>query len=91
MDRIRTACVASGRDASAARLLAVSKTVPVDTIAYARSLGLREFGESYLQEALPKIAALAADGRSGISSGRCSRTRHATSRLISIGSTASTG
>ena len=61
MDRIRTACVASGRDASAARLLAVSKTVPVDTIAYARSLGLREFGESYLQEALPKIAALAAD------------------------------
>ena len=36
-------------------LLAVTKTVPIQTIAEAFSLGLRSFGESRVQEALPKI------------------------------------
>ncbi|WP_428309748.1 YggS family pyridoxal phosphate-dependent enzyme [Hydrocarboniphaga sp.] len=56
--RIAAACTAAGRPPGSARLLAVSKTVDVQTLAAAQQLGVGEFGESYLQEALPKIAAL---------------------------------
>lgn len=56
--RIAAACTASGRPPGSARLLAVSKTVDVQTLAAAQQLGVGEFGESYLQEALPKIVAL---------------------------------
>lgn len=40
------------------QLLAVSKTKPADMIREAWSLGQRDFGENYLQEALEKIASL---------------------------------
>ncbi len=40
-------------------LLAVSKTRPVEDIDEAIAAGQRDFGESYLQDALPKITALA--------------------------------
>lgn len=40
-------------------LLAVSKTRPLADIETALAAGQHDFGESYLQEALPKIAALA--------------------------------
>jgi pyridoxal phosphate enzyme (YggS family) len=45
---------------SSVQLLAVSKTQPPETIAAAYELGQRDFGENYLQEALPKIHALRA-------------------------------
>jgi pyridoxal phosphate enzyme (YggS family) len=57
--RIDAACTASGRAPASVRLLAVSKTVDAPTLLAAQQLGVGEFGESYLQEALPKIAALA--------------------------------
>ena len=57
--RIEAACAACGRAPAEVRLLAVSKTVDTATLRGAQSLGVREFGESYLQEALPKIADLA--------------------------------
>lgn len=47
-----------GRDPADIRLLAVSKTFPVEAIREAISGGQREFGENYLQEALVKIKAL---------------------------------
>ncbi len=40
-------------------LIAVSKTRPADEIAAAAAAGVRDFGENYLQEATPKIRALA--------------------------------
>jgi pyridoxal phosphate enzyme (YggS family) len=40
-------------------LVAVSKTVPAPILRAAYAQGQRDFGESYLQEALPKIEALA--------------------------------
>ena len=43
----------------AARLLAVSKTQPVEAIRALAAAGQRAFGENYVQEALPKQAALA--------------------------------
>ncbi|MBI2383137.1 MAG: YggS family pyridoxal phosphate-dependent enzyme [Gammaproteobacteria bacterium] len=56
--RIRAACAAAGRAPDAARLLAVSKTFGADAVRAALDAGQAEFGESYVQEALPKIAAL---------------------------------
>jgi pyridoxal phosphate enzyme (YggS family) len=43
------------------RLVAVSKTRPPDAIREAVAAGCRDIGESYVQEALPKIAALAGE------------------------------
>jgi pyridoxal phosphate enzyme (YggS family) len=57
--RIAAACAAAGRPADAVTLLAVSKTVPAALLREALAADQREFGESYVQEALPKIAALA--------------------------------
>lgn len=44
------------------RLVAVSKTRPPEAIREAVAAGCRDIGESYVQEALPKIAALAGAG-----------------------------
>lgn len=55
--RIAVAARARGRDPAAVRLLAVSKTFPVDDLRAAQAAGQDCFGESYLNEALPKIAA----------------------------------
>jgi pyridoxal phosphate enzyme (YggS family) len=53
--RIETACDRSGRDPTSVRLVAVSKTFHADLIAIAADNGQDDFGESYIQEALPKI------------------------------------
>lgn len=59
-DRLRRACARAGRDESAVRLIAVSKTFPATDIMEAVADGQRCFGESKLQEAEPKIAGLPA-------------------------------
>ena len=57
----RRISVALQGDSRAVTLVAVSKTrVPAD-IREALSAGCRDFGENYVQEALPKIAALAGE------------------------------
>jgi pyridoxal phosphate enzyme (YggS family) len=57
--RIAAACVQAGRDPAAVRLLAVSKTWPESAVRAAAGAGQVAFGESYVQEALPKMTALA--------------------------------
>lgn len=57
-ERIAAAARACGRDPAGVRLLAVSKTFPVEDLRAAMAAGQDCFGESYLNEALPKIAAL---------------------------------
>lgn len=57
--RIATAVRAAGRAPDTVELLAVSKTFGVDAIRAAAVAGQQAFGESYVQEALVKIAALA--------------------------------
>lgn len=57
--RIATAANAAGRAPDAVELLAVSKTFGADAIRAAAAAGQRAFGESYVQEALVKITALA--------------------------------
>jgi len=55
-ENIQQYCIAAGRPEDSVRLLAVSKTHPVEAIKEAYHSGLREFGESYVQEALEKIS-----------------------------------
>lgn len=57
-ERIARAEMGYGRTPGSVQLLAVSKTVSVETIASAcREGGLTRFGENYLQEAVPKTTA----------------------------------
>ena len=56
--RIDTAARSFGRDPAGIRLLAVSKMVSAADMRIAQAMGQDCFGESYLNEALPKIAAL---------------------------------
>jgi pyridoxal phosphate enzyme (YggS family) len=57
--RIDAAAVQCGRAPASIRLLAVSKQHGADVIRTVAAQGQRDFGESYLQEALDKQAALA--------------------------------
>ena len=59
--RIERACEAAGRDPAGVTLVAVSKTYPVDDLRALYDLGQRHFGESRLQEALPKVDAMPND------------------------------
>jgi uncharacterized pyridoxal phosphate-containing UPF0001 family protein len=69
-DRIAAAARAHGRAPDGVVLLAVSKTFDADAVLALAACGQRDFGENYLQEALPKMAAVrdrwptAASGRS---------------------------
>jgi PLP dependent protein len=55
--RIDDAARSAGRNPSSIRLVAVSKTFPIDAIREAYAAGQRDFGENRVQEALQKIAA----------------------------------
>ncbi len=59
--RIQRACTRTGRDPLQVCLVAVTKGVGVEAIREAYSLGLRIFGENYLQEAQPKAKELPMD------------------------------
>lgn len=56
--RLESACHEVDRPIDSVSLLAVSKTRDSDELRAMAALGLRRFGENYLQEALSKIAAL---------------------------------
>ncbi len=60
-DRIALACESANRDPATVNLIAVSKTFSIDHIKAAYDAGHRQFGESRLQEAQPKIEALPID------------------------------
>jgi pyridoxal phosphate enzyme (YggS family) len=56
--RVDSAARAAGRDPSSVRLVAVSKKQPAEAVRAAAAAGQAEFGENYVQDALPKIATL---------------------------------
>lgn len=58
-DRIASAAARSGRQVSDVRLVVVSKGQPIEVIASAVEAGIRDFGENYPEETVPKIQALA--------------------------------
>ncbi|PJG82594.1 YggS family pyridoxal phosphate-dependent enzyme [Caviibacterium pharyngocola] len=53
--KIRQSCQAANRPDTAVRLLAVSKTKPVEAILAAYHAGQQAFGENYVQEGVEKI------------------------------------
>ena len=53
--RIGAAARSAGRDPSSVRLVAVSKTFPIESVRQAFEAGQRDFGENRVQEALQKI------------------------------------
>ena len=54
--RIASAARSAGRDPASVRLVAVSKTFPIDQLREAYTAGQREFGENRVQEALQKMS-----------------------------------
>jgi pyridoxal phosphate enzyme (YggS family) len=57
--RMAAAAAAAGRNADQVTLVAVSKGQPAERLRAATLLGVEHFAENYLQEALPKLDALA--------------------------------
>lgn len=53
--RINDACVRCGRDEASVKLIAVSKTKPVDMMREVMEAGVVDFGENYVQELCDKI------------------------------------
>lgn len=56
--RIAAAAARAGRDPAPVRLVAVTKTVDARAVASLAALGVADFGENRVQDALPKIAAV---------------------------------
>ena len=61
-ERISRAIHKSGREPDSARLITVSKQISVDRIEEARAAGALVFGENKVQEAIPKIEQMGAEG-----------------------------
>jgi PLP dependent protein len=59
IERVARAAERARRSPSSVTIVAIGKQQPSTAIAAAQRAGLRHFGESYVQEALPKIAELA--------------------------------
>ena len=60
---ITNACKKSGREAESVRLVAVSKTRPVEDLQEAYVCGCRDFGENKVQELVEKYEAMPKDIR----------------------------
>lgn len=60
---IADAAARAGRDPAEVRLIAATKTKPVEGLEEALAAGITEFGENYVQEAEPKIAAIGGRAR----------------------------
>ena len=57
--RMNNAAMSAGRDPASVTLIAVTKGQTAESVRQAATAGVTDFGESYLQEALPKMEELA--------------------------------
>jgi hypothetical protein len=62
LDEVRSRIESTGTDPSSVRLVAVTKTFGPDAVRAAYELGLRHFGENYVEELCEKRSALEDDG-----------------------------
>jgi PLP dependent protein len=58
MLQITEAALRSGRDPGAVKLIAVTKTVGIEMVRRAATLGIEDFGENRVQDAADKVAAM---------------------------------
>jgi uncharacterized pyridoxal phosphate-containing UPF0001 family protein len=77
-ERVAAAAQQSGRDAADVKLVAVSKTMPVESLVEAIDCGVTLFGENYIQEAREKFNALYAQSVSWHFVGHLSVTKPST-------------
>ena len=67
LDKVRKAideaCMSCGREPSSVRLIAVSKTKPIEAVKEAYAAGVRDFGENYVQEIVEKYDLMPAGSR----------------------------
>ena len=64
--RIDVAAGVAGRDPSEVRLVAVSKTFPAEAVLEALAAGQLDFGENRVEDAVPKIEAVAAASNTAV-------------------------
>lgn len=57
-EQIASACARAGRSVDDVKLVAVSKTKPIEDVLAAAKVGIRDFGENRIEEASEKIPAL---------------------------------
>jgi PLP dependent protein len=57
-EHIAKACRSAGRDPSSVRILGVTKSQPKEVVVAAIAAGIEDIGESYVQEAQPKLIGL---------------------------------
>lgn len=60
-NNIKVACERAGRNPEEVKLIAVSKTKPVEMLKEVYETGIRDFGENYVQELVDKIEVLPDD------------------------------
>jgi pyridoxal phosphate enzyme (YggS family) len=60
-DLLAEACARAGRPEGSVRLLAVSKTKPIEAVLELAAAGQRDFGENFVQEGVEKITASGRD------------------------------
>ncbi len=60
VERIQRAASSAGRDPAEIKLVVVTKTQPVEVVKSVIAAGASDMGENYVEEAMPKIQALAA-------------------------------
>jgi pyridoxal phosphate enzyme (YggS family) len=58
VERIKHTALDIGRDPKDIRLVVVTKTHPIEIIQYLKDIGLSDFGENYVEEAIPKITVI---------------------------------
>lgn len=63
LNRMKTACKESGREPGHVKLIAVSKTKPIEALLEAYSCGMRDFGENKVQEMVEKMEQMPEDAR----------------------------
>lgn len=61
LDRIEKAVMSAGRNPRDIRLVVVTKTHPIDVIQSLINCGVKDFGENYIEEAMPKIISFISD------------------------------
>ena len=64
-DQAASAAVRAGRDPHSVRIVAVSKTKPIELIEQAIAAGATDIGENYVQEAADKIGRISGAGDAG--------------------------
>ena len=66
-ERVQQACIKAGNFEGKIKIVAVTKTFPVEVVSQVLSYGINDIGENRIQEALPKIEKIKKEGYEKVS------------------------